>query len=362
MRNNSADLKFNRIRNGKQHTYLKEYVGGRYSGDEQYDGYIKCKLVHNKLYSLVIPDQVFVGLGGALHWIQPLYFSGCFIAQYKDHGTCQLSVDISHGVVLNIQFNKGDFLSKFDDASFLYKCEIKGPKYLYRYTTGTSKLVRNKPFLKLHHHTSHEAKMGISKSREFWTSDWNIQGTKKTTNISFLYMTALPSITCFEDLCEIAMSSDGKLAFRVDQNNTDIPDLILDVYRESTENRTESLSYWVDATLLSTQSFYRHLIPGGVGYHEVVSPFIQRIGVESNTVVQICGDKLRPCSPKGFDYVVVGDAATLSGLAAPYDEEDTKEIFKIERIGDTEDIIGFWIANGNTNQYDGKDIEIAEFN
>jgi len=33
---------------------------------------------------------------------------------------------------------------------------------------------------------------------------------------------------------------------------------------------------------------------------------------------------------KLFDYVVIGDATSLEGLKAPYDEENTSQIFKID--------------------------------
>ncbi len=358
----SDDLRFNRIRKAGKHIYLKEYENGRIVGEESYEGYIKCKLVHNELYSLVLPDQVYVVLGGEMHWIQPLYYSGCLIANLDEIGTCQLSIDVAHCVVLNIQFNNKELVTRFNDGSLFYKCEIKAPKYLYRYTTGQARIIKNKPYLKLHHHTNHTAKESILKSREFWSSDWNIQGTKRLTNIGYLYLTSLPSITYVEDLSVIAMSSGGRLGFRTDQNDTDVPDLILDVYRESTTNRTETLSHWVNATKLASQPSYRHKDPSGFGFHEVVCPFVHRLGVEHSTIVQISGNKLVPVSPKNFDYAVVGDATRVLGLAAPYDEEETDEVFKIERLELVkDDIISFWNNNYNSNQYDGKFIEKAKF-
>lgn len=351
------DLRFNRSRKAGKHIYLKEYENGRIVGEESYEGYIKCKLVHNEYYSLILPDQIYVMLGGKMCWIQPLYFSGCMIADLGDHGTCQLSVDVSHCVVLNIQFCNEGLVSRLGDGSLFYKCKIRAPKYLYRYRTGIAKIIDNKPYLKLHHHTNDKAKESILKSRQFWSSDWNIQGTKKLTNISYLYLTSLPSIECAEDMSVIAMASDGRLGFRTDLNETEAPDLILNVYRESTANRTETLSYWVDTAHLASQPSYRHID----GYHEVVCPFVHRIGVEHNTIVQIFGDHLVSNSLKGFDYAVVGDATKVSGLAAPYDEEETDEILKIEYIDRADDIISFWIAHANTDQFSEKIIEKAGF-
>lgn len=145
MKNNSDELRFNRVKKANQYFYLNEFHSDGYLANVKYSGYIKCKLVHNKFYSIVIPDQIYVDLGGQLHWIQPLYYSGCLLAKYELHGTCQLNVDISHGVKLNIQFRNDMLLSKYKDGSLFYKCEINAPKYLYRYTTGLYKLIDDKP-------------------------------------------------------------------------------------------------------------------------------------------------------------------------------------------------------------------------
>lgn len=60
-------------------------------------------------------------------------------------------------------------------------------------------------------------------------------------------------------------------------------------------------------------------------YYEIVSPFIYRIVSESN-------------KPKSFDYIIVGDCQTISELEAPYNEENTEEILKIEKQDNDTDI------------------------
>lgn len=352
---------FNRIERRGRHEYLKEFQDRRGSGSFENVGYIKCKLVHNKFYSIVIPDQVYLDSGGKLYWIQPLYFSPSSIAAFDEYRICTLSIDISHGEKLTIEFKNDGLVSKLDDGSMLYSCTIKGPRYLHRYVTGSAKITNGNPYIKLHHHTTQEAKKNIQGSNEYWSSNWNIQGTKETSNISYLYLTALPSIQCNDDLREIAMSSEGELAFRVDQNFTNKPDLVLDVYRESTINRTATLSHWVESSLLATQPCFRHTPPVGAVYHQVVCPFVHRLGVESGATIKIDGGVLLPNSSKILDYAVVGDARTISGLAAPYDEEETEEILKVEIINGAQDITGFWMKNPNTNQFDNKDIEEAQF-
>lgn len=355
------NLKFNRIEKKGQHRYIHDFEGYRKFGKVEYNGFIKCKLVHNTFYSIIIPDQIYLEFGGEMLWFQPLFFSGNYISEFKGTHNCSLAVDISHGCNLRINFQNTDLVSRLNDNSLVYSCRIEGPSNLYNYTTGCARILNGCPFIKLYHHTSKKAEEGILKSNEFWSSNWNIQGTKKTTNISYLYLTSLPKISCPDDLKEIAMSTAGKLGFRVDANSSNVADLVLDVYRESTENRTNAISTWVRSDLLASQPCYRHLPPDGFGYHAIVSPFIQRVGVEFETSVRFENGNLKPRLPKHFDYVVVGEAATISGLKAPYDEENTYEILKIEQLKDPEEILTFWIKNGNSNQYDNKDIQVALF-
>ena len=71
--------------------------------------------------------------------------------------------------------------------------------------------------------------------------------------------------------------------------------------------------------------------------------------------------RLRLNSPKDLGYVVVGYATSVQGLKAPFDEENTKEVLKIEYIKDPDEIISFWMNSVNTNQYDEKIIDKAIF-
>lgn len=355
------NLHFNRLEKKGRHQYIDDFAGLRHFGDFKYTGFIKCKLVLNADYSVVLPDQIYIEIGGEIRWIQPLYFSGNRIAPFEGYGLCDLGVDVSYGTNLRIRFRNDDLVARLNDGSVFYRCTIKGPQYIYRFTTGSAQIIKDKPYLRLYHHTSKKSMESILKSKEFWSSNWNIQGTKKSLNISYLYLTSLPKISCIDDLEQIAMSSQGKIAFRLDSNITNNPDLILDVYRESTENRTQALSYWVESSLLATQPCYRHLSPEGFGYHAIVSPFTHRIGVEYGTRVIIEGDKLVPRNPMVLNYTVVGDAASILGLNAPFDEENTQEVFKVEFFQDNEEIIEFWIGNTNSNQYDSKAIKMVTF-
>lgn len=64
---------------------------------------------------------------------------------------------------------------------------------------------------------------------------------------------------------------------------------------------------------------------------------------------------------KAFDYIVVGDCTTLDGLAAPYDEENTAHIMKVEGMTPGTTILDFWFARGNSDLYTGKTVTMQEF-
>jgi hypothetical protein len=355
------NLRFNRNEKKGRHRYLDDFGGMRRFGDFEFDGLIKCKLAHHENYSVVLPDQIYFKSGNKLYWLQPLYFSGNQVSWFDNLGFCDFGVDISYGECLRVRFKSTDAVSWLKDGSILYNCKFRGPKFLYRYRTGEAKMESGIPLIKLYHHTSIDSKNGIEESSEYWSSNWNIQGTKKSKNISYLYLTSLPKILNIDDLTQIAMSSKGKLAFRLDSNFTPVPDLVLDVYRESTNNRIYTLSHWVDTSFLSPQPCYRHHPPNGFGYHEIVSPFIQRIGVEFESRIAIKNERLFPLNPKSLGFAVVGDATIIDGLAAPFDEENTEEKLKIEYMSNPNEIIKFWVENANTNQVDNKIIEEVEF-
>jgi hypothetical protein len=357
-----SDLRFNRIRKHGQRIYLDAFDRSqRAFGEKTYTGFIKCKLVHGKRYSLVFPDQIYVLIGVELYWIQPLYLSASIISVFDHGNVCDLIVDISHGQVLRIRFENRAVVERLSDGSFLYKCNINAPQFLHRYTTGPAKLVDSRPRIKLYHHTTADSKRAILKGQHFRTSAWNIQGNKKCTNMAFLYMTSLPGIECVTDLQQIAMSNFGKMAFRLDDNFTNNADLVLDVYRESTNNRTHTIGAWVYAEHLAPQPCYRHLPSSEPGYHEVVSPFIHRMPSTPGGIVEIRGELLQPKQPELLFHTIVGDATSLDGLRAPFDEEHTNELLKTERIEPPDDITSFWVSNPNMNHYDGKKIETFAF-
>ncbi len=244
------------------------------------------------------------------------------------------------------------------------------------YATGDSILVSGRaPFLRLYHHTSRDAKQQIERSKEFWGSKWNIQGThKKLKNVAYVYFTPLDRVTHSDDLKMIAMASDGKLTFAID--SFEIPGvltpgwedrhkeqiLVLPVYRASTKDRTETLEFDIESTLLAPQHVLRHSPRFDAVWYEIATPFVHRIGIELSGTLKFSSKRIdyETVQTKRFEYVVVGDATKVEGLATPYYEEDTRFLLKIERPPAGTNMLEFWFLYGNEDLYSGKKVETQD--
>ena len=342
-------------------------------GKQAYSGFIKCKLAHGKASTVIIPDLLFLGKNGA-RWIQPLAFGPPLLSRFDNAIKCEFTVDVSCSHRLMVQFSASDFIQKFDDGSELFGCKLRGPPNLQFCTTGDSLMrPRGAPLITLYHHTKEDTKQKILDSKEFWLSHWNIQGTvKKVINVGYIYFTAFDRITCDEDLKCIAMSSDEVIHLLVDGFNP--PSLLtpayinaeemlpLKVYRGSTADRTATLAFEIDSACLASQHLLFHTgdLPR---WYEVSNPFTQRIGVVPGQTLKFSSRVIERDSYAGkhFDYVVVGDASTVIGLAAPYEEETTESLFKIERVSADSNMLEFWFENGNTDLFSGKAPELQAF-
>jgi len=62
---------------------------------------------------------------------------------------------------------------------------------------------------------------------------------------------------------------------------------------------------------------------------------------------------------KLLKYVVVGDASSPEGLAAPYSEEETLQLAKIDDLPKSMEIIGRWQEKQNTSLFPTMDVELA---
>lgn len=369
------DKRYNRIVTPLSRVPLVDF-GSKGVGDSTRQGYIKCKLAHGQGYSVILPDVLLIGATGS-KWIQPLSFGPNMLSKFDTEIRCAMSVDISCGHRLLVNFSNGDIVSRLADGAELYRCTLQGPADLEDYATGDSVLsTENVPYLRLFHHTSSDAKQKILASGELWGSKWNIQGTSKTlTNVAYVYFTSLDAVETVDDLNMIAMAGDGQLTFAVDnfappamlapgwESVYKSKILVLPVYRASTADRKATLHFEIESTLLAPQHLLRHSPAGDGVWYEIATPFVQRVGINPGTTLRLRGQRIHfsSVSAKHFDYVVIGDATKVDGLAAPYDEEDTTFVLKIERPRADSNILDFWFEHSNQNIFDSKTIETQTF-
>lgn len=367
--------RFNRCEGNFENLYYHNY-GWAQKQTFRKTGWIKCKLLHGYGFSLIIPDQIYIEKNG-LKWIQPLAFLPVQLVKHNEEFIeAILFVDISCGNNLKVIFTNKDFEKSYLDGSQLFKCQIFGPKKLHEYATGDAEWSDDHlPYISIFHHTSIDAKEKIIQSGYFVPSSYNIQGTiKKLINVSYAYFTPLDSLRTNEDLVRIAMAEKGIIELRRDGF---IPPLILEpgweskykndilrleVYSCNPNKREAALKVWIDASILAPQHIYMH-DENGIVYYEFPHPFIHRIGTLPKNII-IFDDKKklhRQINLKSFDYVVVGDCTTLEGLKAPYDEEDTQNIMKLEQIKDNLTILDFWFNFGNKDHYTSKNTEYQKF-
>ena len=370
------DKHFNRIKEEVDNIYIPQY-GAKSRFDEKYNGYVKCKLIHSINDSLIFADQIFLPKNKTeFYWIQPLTILANLLCEDKDNDViyCMFHIDISVGNTLRIDFSNKDWICNFDDDSSLFKCIINGPKHILEYATGTGYFSNNTPYLKLFHHTTSNCKSLILESNTLKPSKWNIQGTKSLTNIHYAYFTCLDKIEKDADLTQIAMASNGFISLLAD--NINIPPILsskdferykdyilnLKIYRESTYNRTATIEFLINATLLSPKHLWKHLPKDEFVFYEICMPFIYRIGMKPNSTINLDSiiiDKQEDM--KMFGYQVVGLATEIKGLEAPFDEENTEHVFKIEPLNSNLNILNFWFENTNSDQFSNKNIDMQEF-
>lgn len=215
----------------------------------------------------------------------------------------------------------------------------------------------------MYHHTNEAGEKGIRSSGEIWSSSWNIQGNQKLKNISYVYFTSIEKIRNEFDLVEIAMSETGA-ALLLPTNMPPDPTfaLPLSVYRQEARDRNKTFKFWVDVEVIYPSHLWLHIKEGDPAYYEVVLPKILRIGVKAGVKIPFKGMSLKIASSdqKSFDYVIVGDADTAEGLAAPYNEEETIYLAKVDNVPGDLEIIGRWYQMKNTHLYPSMDVELAE--
>lgn len=343
---------------GEHEHYYSNVRGTQQLEMYQHEGFIKCKLIHSKQKSIIVPDLIYIMLDESkFRWIQFYSFLPCLLTKFsEDEIVASILVDISFGHVLGITITNEGHLRNFQDNSNLFKCRIQGPENLSIFTTGNGELVNGVPYIELYHHTLPENKELITQGGFFKCSAWNYQGTKELLNFSYCYFTSLPEIKKPNDLKMIAMSSDEKLQLIVDGTDEIIE---LKVYRESTSNRTACLNLLIDSSIIESNHLWEHENNNGLVYYEKSHGFIYRVGVKVKTTISFTDSRInRQDNIKLLKYLIIGDTRSKDGIIAPFEEEETEHIFKIELFPDDEtNLLKFWFDNGKTDLYTKKDIE-----
>ena len=331
-----------------------------------FEGLVKVRLVHAQHGSVILVDQiVLVEEGRQPYWLQPQWIGPPILHFLDDFAIATIWVRgigvRGTQVDLEIELRADGRVTALDDRSEIYRAKVVASNDPYHHKAGRARLRDDGSFdLRLYHHTTPANKASIASSGEVWGSAWNFQGNKQLANCSYAYFTNLPVIETESDLRRIAMASDGTLPLRLDQSpDWAGPDLVLTVYRESTENRAATVWLWVPAEHVSPAHIFKHS-QGQVEY-EVAQPCIYRLGLEPAGKYRFVVDQGASEQPdlKRFHYVVLGDCTTLEGLEAPYDEDNTSEIFEVQELG-AQSIFEFWRNHGNQPLYSG-DVETQEF-
>jgi len=357
------NFRFDRLESSSEH-YYNSLRGGQPIGDTEFEGYIKCKLVHTDIYSVIIPDLIYVKQDDEnFIWFQICSFLPNFIGIFSDTEIyCTISIDIAFGNTLKIIFDNNNHVLNLSDNSNIFKCKIYSIPNLTDYSTGRGKIINNIPYLTLFHHTTENNKKLILNGNFYFGSKWNFQGTKKLENINYCYFTSLDEIKMPNDLRMIGMSNDEQILLIQDITDKIIP---IKVYREVAENRTSTIENLVPSCLIANNHIYRHWqAEDGYTYYEFCTPFIYRVGVKPGEKLFIENNRIIINEgAKKMDYIIIGNANSDDGLLAPFDEENTSSIFKIEQFADNSDnILLFWKRNSNTDQYNNKEVEFQKFN
>ena len=298
-----------------------------------YEGYIKLKLVHGVGYSVLLPDALFLEGAEGWRWFEPKMFDPPLLSFVDGQAYAQFGLETANGDEVLAATTEDRFVARFGDGSQIFRCRIAGAADLLARSTGRAERRDDGGFdLHLFHHTSAASLAAIHASGELWGSTWNVRGARKLGNVAYAYLTSLPRIESEGDLRAIAMASDGVIHFLLDNMEAPAGVVPLQVYRETTSNRTATLALRVPAELIANQHLWRHAPDGRGVFYESSHPAVYRVGLEPGTTLPFKDAAISPEveGVKRFAYAVVGDARIHSGILAPFEEETTGDIVKIE--------------------------------
>jgi hypothetical protein len=326
-----------------------------------YEGLVKLKLVHAPRRSVLMPDQLL--LPAERVWLQPQFFTAPLLSFHGDRAYAQFGVDLSDEQRLLVGTTDDRHIRALPDGSHMYRCRIAGPPGIVRHAAGSCRIRTDHGVdLRLFHHTAPDTLQLIKNSSVLRGKFWNYQGTAKLENVCYAYLTSLEAIRTSADLQEIAMSSDGVIAMLLDDHEPPAGVVPVTVYRESTANRTATLPLWIPSDVLSPPHVWMHSPRHGPVYFEIANPAIFRIGLKPGEAIPISGDSVEISEVilKRFEYVVIGDSTDPIGITAPFNEENTGLIFKIDDCGDL-DPLTYWRKNANTDLFTGENLELRKF-
>lgn len=336
--------------------------------DNLHYGYLKCRLVHMNDRSFVLPDVLMVR-GKKRGFYSPQFFHPNTIGWFGGDGSadfCRLYVAVFGQVDLEVVFFRTEVAKHCADGSFIYRCAFRSVDTDVLPPTQGEWRKRDEQFeLALYHHTTIVGAKGIRDSREIWSSPWNTQGTQELKNIAYGYFTCIPKMKYPWDLAEVAMAENGQALFLPTNAPNDAQfAYTLDVYKRTPRDIEVPLRFWVDVELMSPSHLWLHVPTNDATYYEIVLPKVFRIGVEPGQSIPIQGMRLNinPQDCRNFEYVIVGDGDTRAGLLAPYHEEETTQLAKVDAIPEGLEIIGRWHEKQNTYVYDDRNVELAVLN
>lgn len=328
-------------------------------------GFIKCRLVHMPDRSFVLPD-ILLSSEMKGEFYSPKFFTPNQIAFFGVDGSadvCRLNLELLNGNDVQVAFFRNDLVKACFDGSFIYKCAFS-PQVKKGLPRPCGKWRRRDTAFEilLYHHTNAGAEQGIRDSQELWSSPWNIQGSKRLENVGYCYFTSLPRIRSEMHLREVAMSTLGVAHFLP----TNAPysaefASALPVPKRTPKDMDRSLGFWVNIENVSPSHVWLHRPWIKPAYYEVVLPRVYRLGVNPGYRLPLVGKRVAVdrAEAKLLKYVVVGDASSPEGLAAPYSEEETLLLAKIDDLPTGMEIIGRWQEKKNTSLFPAMDVELA---
>lgn len=325
-----------------------------------FEGFIKFKLAHGVGYSVFLPDALFLARGDEWRWFEPKMFDPPILSFFEDAAYAQFAIETSGGDEILVATTHDRFVARFDDRSQLFRCRVAGHAELLSRSTGRAHQRADGGFnLDLFHHTTPAALEAIRESGEVWGSAWNVRGNRKLENVAYAYLTSLPKITNDLDLRAIAMASDGVIYLLLDDHRPPSGVVPLKVYRETTANRTSTLALRVPCEAVAGQHVWRHAPESRGVFYESAHPAIYRVGLQPGATLKFDDNAavLDHAVIKRFDYAVVGDATQPDGILAPYEEEATNNIWKVEASLDV-DLLTFWRTRPNQDHFTDGVIEV----